>query len=135
MVISGTQTLSQAATIRASYSEKRANAPSSDDPDDASKAEHVFRAHPLGVKPSGNSLAAFENSAGNMGLFGGFPGETVLVLLEWLDSKSLLSVGASCRGLYAYSTCDQLWKDLFITYAGFFVLYASIPPETSSFFI
>jgi hypothetical protein len=117
MVISGTQTLSQAATICETYSEKRDDVRSSDDQDGVSKPELLFKAHPLGVKPGGNSLAASENSAGNMGLFGGLPDETVLVLLEWLDSKSLLRVGASCRGLYAYSTCDQLWKDIFIMYA------------------
>ena len=126
MVILGTRTLSQAATIRETYSEKRDNAPCSDGQDGVSKPELVFKAHPLGVKPSGNSLAASENSVGNMGLFGGLPDETVLVLLEWLDSKSLIRVGASCRGLYAYSTCDQLWKDLFIMYADFLFLYAFI---------
>ena len=111
--------LSQAATLRKTYSEKRGHAPCSDGQDGVSKPELLFKAHPLGVKPSGNSLAASENSVGNMGLFGGLPDETILVLLEWLDSKSLLRVGASCRGLYAYSTCDQLWKDLFIMYADF----------------
>jgi hypothetical protein len=124
MVILGTRTLSQAATIRETYSEMRDNASCSDGQGGVSKPELLFKAHPLGVKPSGNSLAASENSVGNMGLFGGLPDETVLVLLEWLDSKSLLRVGASCRGLYAYSTCDQLWKDLFIMYADFLFLYA-----------
>jgi len=117
MVISGTQTLPQATTICEAYSEKRDDAWSSDGQYGVSKPELLFKAHPLGVKPSGNSLAASENSAGNMGLFGGLPDETILVLLEWLDSKSLLRIGASCKGLYAYSTCDQLWKDLFIMYA------------------
>jgi len=125
MVMSGTQTLSQAATICETYSQKRVDSSSSDGQDGVSKPELAFKAHPLGVKPSGNSLAASENSASNMGLFGGLPDETVLVLLEWLDSKSLLRVGASCRGFYAYSTCDQLWKDLFIMYADFLFLTLS----------
>ena len=123
--MSGTQTLSQAATICETYSQKRVDSSSSDGQDGVSKPELAFKAHPLGVKPSGNSLAASENSASNMGLFGGLPDETVLVLLEWLDSKSLLRVGASCRGFYAYSTCDQLWKDLFIMYADFLFLTLS----------
>jgi hypothetical protein len=123
--MSGTQTLSQAATIRETYSQKRVDSSSGDGQDGVSKPELAFKAHPVGVKPSGNSLAASENSANNMGLFGRLPDETVLVLLEWLDSKSLLRVGASCRGLYAYSTCDQLWKDLFITYADFLFLTLS----------
>src|SRR5271155_1853670 len=125
MVMSETQTLSQAATIRETYSQKRVDSSSSDGQDGVSKPELALKAHPLGVKPSGNSLAASENSVSNMGLFGGLPDETVLVLLEWLDSKSLLRVGASCRGLYAYSTCDQLWKDLFIMYADFLFLTLS----------
>jgi hypothetical protein len=124
MVMSGTQTLSQAATIREAYSQKRVDSSSSDGQDGVSKPEFAFKAHPVGVKPSGNSLTTSENSASNMGLFGGLPDETVLVLLEWLDSRSLLKVGASCRGLYAYSTCDQLWKDLFIMYADCLFLYA-----------
>ena len=133
MVISGTQTLSQAATIRETYSKKRDDVRSSGDQDGVSKPELLSKAHPLGVKPSGNSLAASENSVGNMGLFGGLPDETVLVLLEWLDSKSLLRIGASCRGLYAYSTCDQLWKDLFIMYAD--LLFLRFYPCNSSFYV
>lgn len=125
--MSGTQTLSQAATICETYSQKRVDSSSSDGQDGVSKPELAFKAHPLGVKPSGNSLAASENSVSNMGLFGGLSDETVLILLEWLDSKSLLRVGASCRGLYAYSTCDQLWKDLFIMYADFLFLTLSSP--------
>jgi hypothetical protein len=133
MVISGTQALSQTATIRETYSQKRVDSLSSDGQDGVSKPELAFKAHPVGVKPGGNSLAASENSASNMGLFGELPDETILVLLEWLDSKSLLRVGASCRGLYAYSTYDQLWKDLFIMYAD--CLFLTLSSLTSSFYV
>ena len=74
----------------------------------------TFHAHPLGVKPSGNALTSDENAATSIGAFGALPDEMILTLLEWLDSESLLRLGASCRGLFAYATTDQLWKDLFI---------------------
>lgn len=85
----------------------------------------TYKAHPLGVKPSGNSLTANDSSAFTMGNFGRLPDETILVLFEWLDSNSLLNLGASCRGLFAYATTDQLWKDLFILYVNISHLLAT----------
>ena len=82
--------------------------------------ESIFQAHPLGVKPSGNALTSNENAATSIGGFGRLPDETILTLLEWLDSESLLQLGASCRSFFAYGTTDQLWKDLFIQYADSF---------------
>ena len=125
MGLSDIQLLSPRASVRRESHEKSVDSCPSDGGEGAPDPELTFKAHPLGVKPSGNALAASENSLGNMGFFGALPDETILVLLEWLDSKSLLNLGASCRGFYAYTTCDQLWKDLFIMYAEFLFLYSS----------
>jgi hypothetical protein len=70
--------------------------------------------HPLGVRPSGNALTAEEGLRGHMGDFGCIPDELVLTLLEWLDENALLGLGSTCKALYAYTTYDQLWKDLWI---------------------
>jgi hypothetical protein len=117
MGMSETQKLPQAGTVRYAHGQEDINLWSNDGEEGELEPELAFKAHPLGVKPSGNALAAQDNSSGNMGVFGGLPDETVLVILEWLDSKGLLNLGASCKGLFAYTTGDQLWKDLFILYA------------------
>lgn len=117
MGLSETQTLAQATTVIDTHLQDTLDSWSKDSESEQTELELVFKPHPLGVKPSGNALAAGKNSAANMGVFGGLPDETVLVLLEWLDSRSLLSLGASSRSLYAYTTFDQLWKDLFTLYA------------------
>jgi hypothetical protein len=109
--------LSQGAAVRNANSRESVDSFSSDGEERGARLELAFKAHPLGVKPSGNALAAYENAADNMGSFGMLPDEAILVLLEWFDSESLLSLGASCRGLYAYATFDLLWKDLFLLYA------------------
>lgn len=71
--------------------------------------------HPLGVRPSGNALTANEDLRSHTGLFGRIPDELLLSLLERLDEDTLLRLGSTCRALYAYSTCDQLWRDLWIS--------------------
>jgi len=82
----------------------------SDDVDDSG----MPHAHYLGVKPCGNVFVAHKNLTDNMGTFQKLPDETILTVMEWLDSQSLLNIGASCRGLFAYSSTDQLWRELFI---------------------
>ncbi|KAK5283777.1 hypothetical protein LTR20_008544 [Exophiala xenobiotica] len=68
--------------------------------------------HPLGVRPAGNALTASENAQNYMGRFGQLPDSFLLLLLEYLDTSALVNLGATCRGLYAYSTFDQLWRDI-----------------------
>lgn len=104
-----------------------ADAWSSDGGKGGLEIELSYNAHPLGVRPRGNALAAHKTFLPNMGVLGGLPDETILMLLEWLDSKSLLNLGASCRALYAYTTSDQLWKDLFILYANLLISCSFVP--------
>ncbi|KAK2752389.1 hypothetical protein FQN55_007429 [Onygenales sp. PD_40] len=70
--------------------------------------------HPLGVKPSGNALAASSNLRAAVGSFGELSDELVILLLECLDAASLLSLGATCKALYAFTHAEELWKALFI---------------------
>ncbi|KAF8469551.1 hypothetical protein BDZ91DRAFT_720456 [Kalaharituber pfeilii] len=74
--------------------------------------------HPLRVKPLGNTFTADSNLRDNStGHFGVLPDELLVQLLGYLDSGSLLALGATSKGLYAFSRCDELWKDLFINSA------------------
>jgi hypothetical protein len=76
--------------------------------DDESKVKR----HPLGVKPSGNALTSSDNASSFMGMFGRLPDALIMTLLEYFDQSLLVNLGGTCRGLYAYSTCEGLWRDL-----------------------
>ncbi|KAL6246475.1 hypothetical protein RBB50_006712 [Rhinocladiella similis] len=83
-------------------------------PEDSLALEDETEPHPLGVRPAGNALTSSENAQKYMGFFGQLPDSLLLMLLEFLDESSLVALGSTCRGLYAYSTFDQLWRDLAI---------------------
>jgi F-box associated protein len=70
--------------------------------------------HPLGVKPSGNGLTAAWDLRTAMGDFNALSDDAILVLLEYLDSSSLLKLGRTCKALYAFTRSEDLWKTLFI---------------------
>lgn len=70
--------------------------------------------HPLGVKPSGNGLTATWDLRAAIGTFNILPDEILLMLLEYLDSDSLLKIGRTCKALYAFTRSEDLWKTLFI---------------------
>lgn len=70
--------------------------------------------HPLGVKPSGNALTATRDLRAAIGAFNALPDEVILILFEYLDASSLLSIGRTCKALYAFTRSEELWKTLFI---------------------
>lgn len=70
------------------------------------------RRHPLGVRPSGNALTADQDLSLSMGIFGRIPDALLLLLLEYLDQDALLTLSHTCKGLFAYATHDQIWRDL-----------------------
>lgn len=74
--------------------------------------EHESFRHPLGVRPAGNALSSEENASISIGLFARLPDALILTLLEWLDAQSLAAMGSTCRGLFAYCSYDQLWREL-----------------------
>lgn len=82
--------------------------------EEESNHHDIARRHPLGVRPSGNALTADQNSSRYMGLFGRLPDALVLTVLEYLDASSLVHIGGTCRALFAYSTFDQLWRDIVV---------------------
>ena len=72
--------------------------------------------HPFGVKPSGNAYTSTENIKIAAGYFYHLPDEIVTSVLEYLDPEALLSLGCTCKALYAFSRLEDFWKTLFILY-------------------
>ncbi|KAJ5884881.1 hypothetical protein N7495_009391 [Penicillium taxi] len=70
--------------------------------------------HPLGVKPSGNSLLAAWSLRDAIGLFQRLPDELILLVLEQLDGSSLLQIGRTSKAFYAFTKAEELWKTLFV---------------------
>ena len=68
--------------------------------------------HPLGVRPAGNAMTSSENALQYIGMFKRLPDSLLLTLLEFLDQHSLVNLGSTCRGFYAYCSCDSLWRDI-----------------------
>ncbi|KAB8220533.1 hypothetical protein BDV33DRAFT_93614 [Aspergillus novoparasiticus] len=96
--------------------------------------------HPLGVKPSGNALLAQENLRAAIGTFNLLPDELILILLEFLDGRGLLSIGQTCKAFYAFTRAEDFWKSLFIgsppvsfTWQGTWrSTYLNIPPSKAA---
>lgn len=113
MSMASTQTLSQ---IDLCPVLNESHPPSGGATDDRT-AELGIQLHQLGVRPSGNALTAnaSEDLRNHTGLFRRIPDELILSLLEWLDEDALLALGSTCRALYAYSSFDQLWREIVIS--------------------
>lgn len=73
-------------------------------------------AHPLAVKPLGNAFEATENIRSRCGSFTRLPDELIVQVLEFLDSRDLLVLGATCRAFFAFCRLDELWKSLYLEY-------------------
>ncbi|KAJ1711483.1 hypothetical protein AFCA_000834 [Aspergillus flavus] len=115
-------------------------------PDSASLDNHdlvghdAIPGHPLGVKPSGNALLAQENLRAAIGTFNLLPDELILILLEFLDGRSLLRIGQTCKAFYAFTRAEDFWKSLFIgsppvsfTWQGTWrSTYLNIPPSKAA---
>ena len=67
--------------------------------------------HPYGVKPLGN---AFGIARPPKEALQRLPDELLIEILEYLDAKSLIQAGATCRSLFAFSRFDDLWKTMYI---------------------
>ena len=72
--------------------------------------------HPLRIKPAGNAYTEATNIKIATGFFSVLPDELIIQVLEFLDAPQLLSVGATCKALYAFCQLEELWKALFIRY-------------------
>ena len=73
-------------------------------------------AHPLGIKPSGNAYASFDDIRVAIGTLSTFSDELLIQVLELLDAKTLVRLGRTCKALYAFSAAEELWKTLSIEY-------------------
>lgn len=73
--------------------------------------------HPLGLKPSGNTLlldAKEVSKSRNLGRLSRFDDELILLLLSYVRStKDLLRVSHTSRELYTYTYHDEIWKNLY----------------------
>ena len=94
---------------------------------DDDKHSPLVRRHPLGVKPSGNALTATVNLKSACGLFARLPDELLAQFLEHLDAPTLLRLGSACRGLFAFSRNEELWRALFVEYVS--LLYLCCPED------
>ena len=83
---------------------------------DGEDSRVIIPLHPLGIKPKGNEYTATRNLKTAMGKFNLFPDELIVLVLESLDSRSLINVGSTCKALYAFTNFEDLWKMLFIEY-------------------
>lgn len=85
-----------------------------DEPEDgeALRSAHESQRHPLGLKPSGNALTSAVNLQSSTGAFSRVPDSTILLLLEYLDERDLVKLGSTCKAMFAFSTYDQLWRDI-----------------------
>ncbi|GAB0131626.1 hypothetical protein EsDP_00000088 [Epichloe bromicola] len=71
--------------------------------------------HALGLKPLGNRyLSKGPNAKASSGNWGILPDEMVMLVLEQMDARSLLSLGSTCKFLFAFCHSDELWKALFL---------------------
>lgn len=71
--------------------------------------------HPLGLKPLGNQyLYDGPKARTATGVWNILPDELLMLVLEQFDATGLLTLGHTCKFLYAFCHSDDLWKALFL---------------------
>lgn len=77
--------------------------------------EAALPTHPQSIRPLGNLYAA---STPNLKIHAGrlscLPDELLVHILEYLGSRHLLNLGATCKALHAFARYDELWKTLLV---------------------
>ena len=101
--------------------------------EDSRDAPVAIPSHPLGIKPSGNAYTASRDIKFACGLFCRLPDELLNHILEKLDALDLVRLGGTCKALYAFTSAEELWKNLFIGYVGNF-LFKCLPPNFQALF-
>ena len=75
--------------------------------------------HPLGVKPMGNLFMSpnlkesFEKKSKSLGFFSFLSEDIFIDILSYLPESDLVSLGSTSQYMHAYSSFDELWKELF----------------------
>ncbi|KAI9806823.1 MAG: hypothetical protein M1833_002480 [Piccolia ochrophora] len=74
------------------------------------------KAHPLSIKPAGNAFTAASASTlrASTGALGRLTDKLILQVLDYLEDIDLQCLGSTCKVFYAFSTFEELWKNLFI---------------------
>lgn len=71
--------------------------------------------HPLGIKPLGNLyLASGPNARNCIGAFQALPDETLALILDYFDQRTVRQLGYTCKFLFALCSSDDIWKGLFL---------------------
>lgn len=82
----------------------------------------LTKPHPLGVRPSGNTLLCSDPSKCNplntLGpLFGKLPEPLLMTILQEIEEPmDLLHLGHTCKAMFAYAWNDELWKHMVYRY-------------------
>ena len=79
--------------------------------------ESIIPQHPMGIKPTGNQFVAANNIKATAGILSCLPDELLIQLLESLELRSLLQLGATCKALYGFSRFEDIWRTQFLKYA------------------
>lgn len=75
----------------------------------------AIQSHVLGVRPSGNALTNDSRDLRtHMGSLVLLPDELLHLVLEWLSASALITLGSTCKALFAFTSNDELWRSLFI---------------------
>ncbi|AWU76873.1 uncharacterized protein C5L36_0C07870 [Pichia kudriavzevii] len=82
--------------------------------------QQQFTRHPLNVKPSSNVLFARDDELLKIGrsagtLFKKLPDDVIIGILGLLDKRGLCNASLVSKFWYAYSTFDELWRNLYTT--------------------
>ena len=109
--VQGYVTTTDNSDCRASKRLKTVQAPREED-----SSEDALPSHPLKVRPGGN---AYEEEAGSnlkwsAGVFAALPDELLAHFLDYLTASDLITLGSTCKALYAFTRSEELWKTLFI---------------------
>lgn len=115
-------------------SQNTQNSHETNQPHDIEESSVSIPSHPLGVKPSGNQYMATHNSRNAIGPFQILPDEFLVTLLEYLDAKTLIGLGYTCKALYGFCSLEDLWKALFLEYVtSSFCRYDVLYPQDCSY--
>jgi hypothetical protein len=84
-------------------------------PEHGDEASDFIPTHPLGLKPLGNQyFYEGPNARRNIGTWAALPEEMLALVLEGFDKSSLLSLGSTCKYMYASCHSEELWKALYL---------------------
>lgn len=82
---------------------------------DSLQTEPSIPLHPLEIKPLGNRYLAYgPNARESLGTLQAAPDEVLVILLEYLDQRTVRRLGYTCKFLFALCASDDIWKGLFL---------------------